>query len=181
MASIEYTAEQVGDRIRGFLESIFQHGGLQLTVAVADAEDPNPYFEAPRVVVRFSGRDVDLLLANRAEALLALEHLTMEALRVPSDGHNQICFDAQDYRMLRQEELRLSAVTAAEKVMKTHVPFTFGPMTSRERRIVHLALRDLTAVRSESAGFGPGRQVTVYPSDMPSGVRAAPPRPRRRR
>ena len=65
--------------------------------------------------MKFSGPDVDLLLANKGEVLLALEFLTMEALRMPAEHHSLLCFDANDYRMLRIEELRLSAVTAAEK------------------------------------------------------------------
>ena len=66
--------------------------------------------------------------------------------------------------MLRIEELRLSAAAAAEKVKRTGVPFRFNPMNSRERRILHLALRDETDVRSESAGFGSYRQVVIYPA-----------------
>src|ERR1035441_5131271 len=46
--------------------------------------DPGDEFETPDVVVKFSGPDVDLLLSNRAELLLAMEHVTMEHLRIPS-------------------------------------------------------------------------------------------------
>ena len=119
-------------------------------------------------MVKFSGPDVDLLLANRAELLLALEHVTMEMLRMPSDDHSRVSFDANDYRLLRIEELRMSAITAAEKVKRTGVPFRFNPMNSRERRVIHLALRGETAVRSESLGSGPTRQVVVYPAGMAS-------------
>jgi spoIIIJ-associated protein len=52
-------------------------------------------------------------------------------------------------------------------------------MNSRERRILHLALRDQTEVRSESVGVGPIRQVVVVPFDLktlPEPV--IPPRPR---
>ena len=41
-------------------------------------------------------------------------------------------------------------------------------MNSRERRVIHLALRNETAVRSESAGAGPARHVVVYPAGMAS-------------
>jgi spoIIIJ-associated protein len=71
-------------------------------------------------------------------------------------------------RLLRVEELRISALAAAEKVKGTGIPFRFNPMNSRERRVIHLALRNDTAVRSESAGMGPGRQVVVYPASMAS-------------
>ena len=108
------------------------------------------------MVVKFSGPDVDLLLSNRAELLLALEHVTMEMLRMPSEDHSRISFDANDYRLLRIEELRLSALTAAEKVKRTGTPFRFNPMNSRERRVIHLALRGETAVRSESTGSRSG-------------------------
>jgi spoIIIJ-associated protein len=89
-------------------------------------------------------------------------------LRFGSDEHSLLSFDANDYRLLRIEELRLSAQTAAERVKRTGAPFRFNPMNSRERRVIHLALRGETAVRSESAGAGPGRQVVVYPAGMAS-------------
>ncbi len=125
-------------------------------------------FETPDVLVKFKGPDVDLLLSNRAELLLALEHVTMEALRMPSEDHSRISFDANDYRLLRIEELRMSAAAAADKVKRTGTPFRFNPMNSRERRVIHLALRGETTLRSESLGTGPQRQVVVYPAGMAS-------------
>ena len=118
---------------------------------------------------------MELLLNNRAELLLALEHLSMEALRIPAEDHSLISFDANDYRLLRVEELRMSALAAAEKVKSTHVPFHFNPMSSRERRVIHLALRNEKDLRSESVGLGPARAVVIVPSDMPTPP--APPMP----
>jgi spoIIIJ-associated protein len=157
-----------GPRIDSFLRTTLANAGFRLQTEVEEAEPAADDFETPDLVVRFTGADVDLLLSNRAELLLALEHVTMEVLGVPSEDHSRISFDANDYRALRIEELRLSALTAADKVKRTGVPFRFNPMNSRERRVIHLALRNETAVRSESAGAGPGRQVVVYPAGMAS-------------
>ena len=145
-----------------------QDGGFELSYEISDAGPAEDDFETPDVVVKFTGPDVDLLLANRAELLLALEHATMEMLRMPSEDHSRLSFDANDYRLLRIEELRLSAVTAAEKVKRTGTPFKFNPMNSRERRVIHIALRNEHEVRSESLGAGPQRQVIVYPAGMAS-------------
>jgi len=166
-------------RIRQFLELIVNRAGFALTYVVSAGETLHPDFENPDILVRFSGQDVDLLLGNKAELLLAMEQLTVEALGMASEEHALLCFDANDHRMLRIQELRMSAMAAAERVKKTHAPFHFSPMNSRERRILHLALRDEKEVRSESVGEGPIRQVVVVPADLkvlPEPIR--PPRPR---
>jgi spoIIIJ-associated protein len=59
----------------------------------------------------------------------------------------------------------MAASVAAEKVRQTGTPFHFAPMSSRERRIVHLALRDQTDLRTESDGEGFNRCVVLYPAD----------------
>lgn len=179
MSSKKYTLAEQGPRIEEFLHKLFRVANFSLQFAVSEGETPHPDFENPDLMVRFTGTDVELLLANKAELLLALEHLTMEALGMSTDEHSRLCFDANDHRILRIEELRVSALTAAERVKKTRQPFHFSPMNSRERRILHLALRGETDVRSESVGEGPVRQVVIVPSEMkilPEPVR--PPRPR---
>jgi spoIIIJ-associated protein len=175
----KYSAGSTGPRIDSFLKTVLRDGGFDLKYEISDAGPAEDDFETPDVVVKFTGPDVDLLLANKAELLLALEHATMEMLRMPSEDHSRLSFDANDYRLLRIEELRLSAMTAAEKVKRTGVPFKFNPMNSRERRVIHIALRNEHEVRSESLGSGPQRQVIVYPAGMASlpepPVGAAPP------
>ena len=164
----KYSVASIGPRIDAFLQTTLRNAGIHLKYEIFDAEPAEGDVETPDLSVRFTGPDVDLLLSNRAEMLLALEHVTMEMLRMPSEHHSRIAFDANDYRLLRIEELRLSAVTAAEKVKRTGVPFRFNPMNSRERRVIHLTLRNETALRSESGGVGPGRHVVVYPAGMAS-------------
>jgi spoIIIJ-associated protein len=179
LAHKKYTLAETGPRIETFLNHIFKLAGFSLQFTVAEGETPHPDFENPDLMVRFTGADVDLLLGNKAELLLALEQLTMEAIGMAPEEHSRICFDANDRRILRIAELRMSAEAAAERVKKSRQPFHFSPMNSRERRILHLALRDETDVRSESVGEGPIRQVVIVPAEMttlPEPV--VPPRPR---
>jgi spoIIIJ-associated protein len=177
--SKKFTLADSEPLIRQFLDLMISRAGFTLNYTVSAGETVHPDFENPDVLVRFSGPDVDLLLANKAELLLAIEQLTTEALGMAPEQHSLLCFDANDHRMLRIQELRMSAQAAAERVKKSRTPFHFSPMNSRERRILHLSLRDETEVRSESVGEGPIRQVVVVPADLkvlPEPVR--PPRPR---
>ena len=165
---MKYTVELLQPKLDAFLKPVLAKAGLSLRYEMGRPENPHPEVENPEVTVWFRGDDVDLLLANRAELLLSLEHLSMEALRMPAEDHSLLSFDANDYRLLRLEELRMSALAAAEKVKRSRVPFHFSPMSSRERRVIHLALRNETDLRSESVGAGPARAVVVVPADMPT-------------
>jgi spoIIIJ-associated protein len=178
LSSKKYTVESIGPRLEEFLRPLLKRAGFDLEYASTEGESVHPEYESPEVTVQFKGPDVDLLLSNKAELLLALEQVTMEALRMPSEDHSRLSFDANDYRMLRIEELRLSASAAAEKVKHTGSPFFFNPMNSRERRVIHMALRNEPELRSESGGFGSQRLVIVYPAGMPS-VPPPPPPPSR--
>jgi spoIIIJ-associated protein len=165
MSDSHWTVEEIGPKVEKFLRPLLKKAGFALDFKIGDGSHIDPAFEKPDVTVDFVGRDVDVLLANKGELLLALEHVTLEALRARPEEHSRLMFDANDYRMLRVEELRLSAETAAEKVKRTGIPFKFSPMNSRERRIIHLALRGDAAVRTESEGVAPRRQVVVYPAN----------------
>lgn len=177
MSHKKYSVASIGPKIEAFLGQVIERARFQLDFEMEDGVTTDPDFESPDVLVRFTGKDVDLLLENKAELLLALEHVTQEALRIGSEDHSRISFDANDYRQLRIEELRMSASVAAEKVKRTGQPFQFNPMNSRERRIIHLSLRNEKELRSESLGSGSHRMVVVYPAGMPSLPEPPPPPP----
>lgn len=175
----KYSVHETGPRIEQFLRKVIADAKFDLDFTIEPGAHTHPDFEDPDIIVKFGGRDVDLLLSNRAELLLALELVTQEALRLHSDDHSRISFDANDYRSLRIEELRMSAMAAAEKVKHTGTPFRFNPLNSRERRVIHIALRNEQELRSESAGTGPFRHVVIYPAGMPSLPDPPPPPPQR--
>jgi spoIIIJ-associated protein len=157
-------------KVNELLSGVVSRGGLRLKYRIT--VDPplaeNRDWERPEILVEFSGPDSPMLLERGAELLRSLELLTMEMLRLPGGEHEKISFDCMHHRSMRLEELRLAADVAAEKVRKTGTPYEFAPMSSRERRIVHLALRDQADLRTESEGEGLRRYVVLYPKDYKS-------------
>ena len=129
------------------------------------ARPPRRSLKIPKFWSIFKGRDQDLLLEHNAELLLALEHIALRWLWLDPQFYGRIRFDAGGYRGIRIEELKLSARVAADRVRETHAPFRFNAMSSRERRILHLVLKEEAGVRSESEGAGEDRQVVVYPAN----------------
>jgi spoIIIJ-associated protein len=122
-----------------------------------------PELETPEIVVVFDGADRDLLLERGAELLKALEYIAVRWLRLDPQFHDRVRFDCGNYRASRLAELRLSAEVAAQRVRETRLPFRFNPMTPRERRIIHLVLKDQSGVRTSSEGLGDERRVVLFP------------------
>jgi spoIIIJ-associated protein len=147
------------NKINTFLQAVVTHGGLRLKYRIiVDPPLPeNRDWEKPEIFVDFAGPDSALLLDRGGELLRALELLALEMLRLPSGEHEKISFDCQNQRSLRIQELR-----------------TASPMSSRERRIVHLALRDEADLHTESEGEGMRRCLVVYPKDYKPAGKPAP-------
>lgn len=128
-----------------------------------DSSDQTPSaLPSPEISVELSGPDVPLLLARNGELLLAIEHLAAKILRFEHEEHDKISFDANNFKLLRHQELRLAAQVAIERVRRTGQPFSFAPMSSRERRILHLELAS-SGLQTASSGEGPHRFVVLYP------------------
>lgn len=150
--------------LRGCVDMVLQKGRFQLTYEIrALGPAAAKELENPEIIVEFKGRDQELLLEHNAELLLALEHVALRCLWLDPQFYGRIRFDAAGYRGIRIQELKLSAHVAAERVRDTRAPFRFNAMSSRERRILHLVLKEEPGVRSESEGSGEDRQVVVYP------------------
>ena len=151
--------------LRQFLVEIVRASGLELKINVRSVEPAaSDTGGEPEVIADFDGRDKEILLERNAEVLKAIEHLAFRALRLEPTFHEKIHLDSGGYRALRFEELRMTARVAAERVQSSQQPFRLNPMSSRERRIVHLALKEMPGIRTESVGIGEERQVVIHPA-----------------
>ena len=136
-----------------FLNDVF--GGCQLDLNARAAESTEG------CLLELDGEDASLLRSEGGELLSAIEHLVNQAFgRALPQGERIIC-DVQNFRATREAELRAMARHAAERVRATHSAFTFGPMNSNERRIIHTSLAEETDLHTESIGEGSARRLKV--------------------
>jgi spoIIIJ-associated protein len=163
-------------KIEALLKDVIASGGFKLkyriTVNPPAAGDD---LSTPEILVELAGADSGLVLERGGELLRSLETVAHEALHIHPEDHDKIAFDCKGYRAARQHELKLAAQVAAERVARTGTPYAFAPMTSRERRLIHLAFRDHESLTTQSEGEGGRRYVVLYPKDY------KPPKPMRRR
>lgn len=172
--------QEAAQKIAQFISNLNKLGGLRLKYRITagdGARDPQG-LEARVIYVELGGPDVPLVTQHNGELLRALETLTVQMLRLDHHEHDLISFDAGNFKALRAQELRLAAETAAEKVRSTGVPYAFPPMNSRERRLLHLAFKELEGVETASSGEGLNRFLAVYPAGKTNLPVSPPVRPR---
>lgn len=170
-------------KIDALLKQILPAGGFRLRYRIT--VDPPVLeqrdWEHPVILVDLSGPDSSLLLERGAELLRSFETVVQEALKLAPNEHEKVQFDCMNHRAMRIQELQMAAQVAAEQVRKSGMPYNFSPMTSRERRILHLALRDAEDLKTESSGEAGRRAVVVMPKDYDAAKAARRPSFGRRR
>ncbi len=153
------------EKMDAFLRVFIDTSGMELTYVVSEGHAA----DANRLLVTFAGADTKLLVARNAELLRAMESIATGILRLEPEHHDQISFDAEGYKARRAEQMRQSAEIAIASVRSTGRPYTFPPMNSRERRMLHLELTG-SGLRSASSGEPSRRFVVLYPAQQSSGT-----------
>ena len=116
------------------------------------------------IVVCVNAPDGGLLIGQGGETLIALQHLVrLLSSKKNKDETISFSLDINDYRRHRTEILKDFAVEKANSVAKEKRSFYFQPMTSYERRIIHLALKDRQDIICESEGMGAERHIVLKP------------------
>jgi spoIIIJ-associated protein len=140
-------------RAQTFLNEVFVGCKLDVSAKVSESSEG--------CLLELDGEDASLLRSEGGELLSALEHLINQAFgRDLPQGERFIC-DVQNFRAMREAELRAMARHAAERVRATRSAFTFGPMNSNERRIIHTSLAEEPDLNTESIGEGNARRLKV--------------------
>lgn len=113
------------------------------------------------LLVDIRGDDLSVLIGRRAETLNALQYILALIVSKEADKWVQVIVDVEGYRARRERQLRQLARRMAEQAVRAGKRQVLEPMSSAERRIIHLELRDHPDVASESIGEEPNRKVTI--------------------
>ncbi|MHB8141720.1 MAG: Jag family protein [Vulcanimicrobiaceae bacterium] len=129
-------------------------GGTQITYL---ARPEGEYLE-------ITGPDLAMLIGRHGNTLEALNLIFNNMINVGVRSNRRYyTIDAEGYRARRADQLKEVAFAALEQAQREKAPQKLEPMLPSERKIVHLALADNPAVRTESEGEEPERRVVIFP------------------
>jgi spoIIIJ-associated protein len=145
------------------VSKLLYHMKLQAQVSARYEETDRDDRRTIHVDVR--GDDLSILIGRRSETLNAFQYVASLMVGKEVQQWVQLVVDVEGYRSRRESQLRRMARRMAEQAVKTGRRQVLEPMSSNERRIIHLELRDHPAVITESIGEEPYRKVTIIPKD----------------
>ncbi len=156
----ESAADEQTRKALAFVRTLSQK--MQMSVEVNLA--PNDGEGSPdEIRIEIEGPDAGRIIGKKGNVLDAVQYLTARVVVRPGDQRRHVIVDAEGYRARHEDQLSEMARRLAQRVAAEGKVITFDPMSARERRIVHIALRDIKGVRTESLGEEPQRRVQIIP------------------
>jgi spoIIIJ-associated protein len=147
--------EELLDEIRGFVTAVVEAMGFVARIDVYDA--------GAFVAVDVASDNTALFIGQKGETIDALQYLVNAAIYRKRPFVKRIILDAEGYRQRRVEAIQGIAHRTARRAIRERRTLELPPMSSSERRIVHLFLEDNPKVTTASEGSGENRRVRISP------------------
>ncbi|MGB8951940.1 MAG: R3H domain-containing nucleic acid-binding protein [Candidatus Aminicenantales bacterium] len=137
-----------------FLNKILPHFPLQISFQIKKRDD--------FIYVIFNGNDKQLLLWKEGSLLLAFQHILNKI------SSEKVQVDCEFFRKRKERRLREYAQDIAKQVSETGKYEVLDPMNPYERRIVHIAVNQISGITTESLGDGFLKRIKIYPVANPA-------------
>lgn len=122
-----------------------------------------PRVEPDRLLVDIKGDDAQDLIGKHGKTIDALEYLCNIIFNRGAIERQRVVLDVGGYRAERHDNLLELATRMAHKAAESGRPVELEPMSTMDRRTVHLALKELGTVSTLSKGIEPMRKVVIIP------------------
>jgi spoIIIJ-associated protein len=142
-----------------FLERLLELMGEKATIESAESDDPET------LELNIKGDGSGILIGRHGQTLDAIEYMVNRLLARKIKDAAPISIDTESYRARRRRLLQRMALSKGEQAKREHVGVTLEPMPPRDRRVVHLALKDDPMIATRSTGDGFMRAIEIVPVD----------------
>jgi spoIIIJ-associated protein len=148
---------EAGELAADALQELLDLMDVECDVAASWDEDEE------RFVIEVSGPDTGIVIGRQGQTLDAVEFVLNRMLEKRNPSMRRVMVDAEGYRSRREEKLRGMALENATRVRETHQAIALDPMSPRDRRTVHMAIKEMSEVTTISEGEGRDRHVVIEP------------------
>lgn len=116
-----------------------------------------------KISLIIEGDTSGLLIGRKGKTLDALQYIVNKITNKSADRKIKVIIDSENYRQRRVDSLTQMALKIGNKAKKFKKPFSTSPLNPHDRRIVHLALKNVEKLETRSRGEGLHKRVVVIP------------------
>ena len=145
-------------RVKEILSELLKKMGIAFTQI-------NTALMTGRILVEIKSDESGLIIGRNGQTLDAIELIVNLMLNKDKNTRTKVSVDADKFHLKHEEHLQKLAREAAQQVKKTGTPYTFEPMSSKERRIIHEFLKSEPDVETFSEGEGILRKLNIKLKD----------------
>ena len=116
-----------------------------------------------KISLVIEGDTSGLLIGRKGKTLDALQYIVNKITNKNADKKIKVIIDSENYRQRRIDSLTQMALKIGNKAKKFKKPFSTSPLNPHDRRIVHLALKNVEKLETRSRGEGLHKRVVVFP------------------
>ena len=153
--NVPQTLAKIGNRVEDVLGQILGLMGMDAGFSIEETDN--------EVMIDIYGTDIEYLIGKDGKVLTSLQFVVNRIVNRKAEVRKHVLIDAEGYKEKRDERLQEKAVGMAIKAVEKGDVVRMGPMNARERRIVHMALKDRDDVTTRSEGNGSTRRVAIIP------------------
>ncbi len=121
------------------------------------------YTEDGKIMLNVEGDKSGLLIGRKGRTLDALQFIVNKIVNKSLGKKVQVVVDVENYRQRRRDSLIQTALRLGDKAKRIGKPVATNPLNARDRRIIHLALKDDPDLDTRSRGEGLLKKVIIIP------------------
>jgi spoIIIJ-associated protein len=113
--------------------------------------------------INIRSEEARILIGQNGQTLADLQHLLAKIVKKALKEEIFLNLDIEDYKKRKIEYLKDIARAAADEAASSRKEKLLPPLSSFDRRIVHMELANRTDIKTESVGENPERRIVIKP------------------
>ncbi|MDR1253508.1 MAG: protein jag [Oscillospiraceae bacterium] len=143
--------------VYNYLKDVLQAFGVEDLEINKQKESDNS------LVLSIFGKDLNTVIGKHGNTLDALQYLANLVANNGREDYFRVKIDIGDYREKREKALEKLGSKVAIKALTTQKEYLLEPMSSYDRRIIHMSVQKYKGVISRSQGEGVNRHIIIAP------------------
>jgi len=107
--------------------------------------------------------DSNILIGKTAQTLNALQYIIDKIFNLEDENDKQFVVDVENYRDRILTYLKEKATSLAANVLRTGKPAKMPPMVTMIRKEIHMSVKEIKGVKTESYGNGDIKTLYIVP------------------